>query len=310
MSSTSATARSQRPFNPSTPCRGASAYRAAKQLKEPYVRRLINRLPLGLSALALAISLTGIGGAAYAAGLINGNTIKAHTIGVQKLTLGAQKTLKGARGPAGPAGPAGSNGLNGNGGANGANGVNGVTSVGPQGQTGPAGAGVTPLTFGPYAFTALDHNQVCSGSQWATDTGNVTYTIVPTVGGLFDVTELREGTFVVNSGDLAPISTFPLDATINSPGGTGGCGFLGSRVSAGVTGRFYGERVYLAFSGAFDFTATCAASCAASAFFNSVFGVPTPPPVGSDQFHYRSVNGNAWNWNAISGPPNSGDILQ
>lgn len=269
------------------------------------MHRITSRLALGLAAVALFAS-AGVG--ADAAGLINGNKIANHTVGLLKLKPAAVKQLKGARGPAGPAGPAGSNGLNGSGGANGANGVNGVTSVGPPGQTGPAGAGVTPLTFGPYAYTQLDHNQVCGGPQWATDTGNVTYIVTPTVGGLFNVVELREGNFVANSGLLAPISTYPLGATINSPGGTGGCGFLGSRISAGTTGRYYGEKVYLDFSAAFDFTQTCPAGCPAGAFFNTFFGTPTPPPVGSDQAHYRS-GAQQWNWNQISGPPNSGDIV-
>lgn len=262
-----------------------------------------------MSALALLVALTGIGGAAYAAGVINGNTIKNHTVGLVKLKPATVKALKGntgargAQGVAGPAGPAGSNGVGG------ANGLNGASSVGQPGQTGPAGAGVTPLTFGPYAYTQLDHNQVCPGPQWATDTGNVTYVVTPTVAGLFNVVELREGNFTVNAGNLAPISSYPAEATINSPGGTGGCGFLGSRVSQGVNGRFFGEKVYLDFSGAFDYTATCAAGCPAGAFFNTFFGTATPPPVGSDQFHYKTAT-NTWNWNAISGPPNSGDILQ
>lgn len=273
------------------------------------MRSFIRRAPVAFSALALIVSLTGIGGAAYASGVINGASIRNHTIGLVKLKPATIKALKGARGPAGPAGAAGPAGSNGVGGAPGSNGINGVSSVGPQGQTGPAGAGVTPLTFGPYAYTQLDHNQVCGGPQWATDTGNVTYVVTPTVGGLFNVVELREGHFVVNAGSLAPISTYPAEATINSPGGTGGCGFLGSRVSQGVNGRFYGEKVYLDFSAAFDFTQTCAAGCSAGAFFNTFFGTGTPPPVGADQFHYRTAT-NQWNWNAISGPPNSGDILQ
>lgn len=260
-----------------------------------------------MSGLALGVALVGVGGGAYAATQINGNSIKNHTVGIVKFKPAAVKALKGKTGPAGAVGargPAGSNGLNG------ANGLNGVTSVGQPGQAGPAGAGVTPLTFGPFAYTQLDHNQVCPGAQWATDTGNVTYVVTPTVTGLFNVVELREGTFTVNAGSLGPISTYPASATINSPGGTGGCGFTGSRVSQGVTGRFFGEKVYLDFSAAFDFTAMCQAGCPAGAFFNTFFGTSTPPPVGSDQAHYRSNGGNAWNWNQISGPPNSGDILQ
>lgn len=273
------------------------------------LRKFVKSFPLGVSVVALLVALTG-GTAVYASGILDGHKIKNHSIPASKFTKGATVALKGKTGPAGPAGlrgpagPAGSNGLPGQ------NGLNGVSSVGQPGQTGPAGAGVTPLTFGPFAYSQLDHNQVCGGPQWATDTGNVTYVVTPTVVGLFNVVELREGTFTTNSGNLAPISTYPLDATINSPGGTGGCGFLGSRVSAGVTGRYFGEKVYIDFSAAFDFTAVCAAGCPAPAFFNTIFGTPTPPPVGSDQFHYRSNAGNAWNWNAISGPPNSGDILQ
>lgn len=272
------------------------------------MRGFVKRLPLWVSGLVVGLALTGFGGAAIASGLLDGNKLKAHSVGLNKLKPSAVKALKGKTqviaGPRGPAGPAGSNGLPGQ------NGVNGVSSVGQPGQAGPAGAGVTPLTFGPYAYTQLDHNQVCGGPQWATDTGNVTYVVTPTVTGLFNVVELREGNFVVNAGNLGPISSYPAEATINSPGGTGGCGFLGSRVSQGVNGRFFGEKVYLDFSAAFDFTATCQAGCPAGAFFNTFFGTATPPPVGSDQFHYRSVGGNSWNWNAISGPPNSGDILQ
>jgi hypothetical protein len=265
------------------------------------------RLSLGLAALALLVALTGLG-AAQAAGLINGNRIKPHTIGANKLTKAAVKTLAGKPGPQGDRGPAGQNGLPGTGSAgSGSPGAPGAP--GAPGTPGPAGAGVTPLTFGPFAYTQLDHNQVCPGDQWATDTGNVTYVVTPTVVGLFNVVEIREGTFRVNGDGLAPISTYPADATINSPGGTGGCGFLGSRVSEGVTGKFHGIRVYVDFSAHFDFTATCAAGCPAAAFFNTFFATATPPPVGSDQFQYNTAT-NQWNWNGISGPPNTGDILQ
>lgn len=282
------------------------------------MKSLWRRVPLSLSVLALFVALTGIGGAAYASGLINGASIKNHTIGVNKLTAGAVKSLKsggakgvvgsqgaqGDRGPAGPAGPPGPAGVAGGSGSPGAPGASGTA-----GAAGPAGAGVTPLTFGPFAYTQLDHHQVCGGPQWATDSGNVTYVVTPTVGGLFNVVELREGTFTVNAGALGPISTYPADATINSPGASGGCGFGGSRVSQGVSGKFYGENVYVAFSGSFDFTGTCAAGCPAGAFFLTFFGMGTPPPVGADQWHYRTAT-NAFNWNDILGPPNSGDITQ
>lgn len=269
--------------------------------------RKLRSLPLWLSAIALVVALTGVGGAAYAAGLINGNSIKNGTVGLNKLKPAAVKSLKGKSGPAGPQGPQGIAGTSGGVGGSGAPGAPGAP--GSPGTSGPAGAGVTPLTFGPYAYSQLDHNQVCPGPQWATDTGKVTYVVTPTVVGLFNVVELRQGNFTVNAGDLAPISSYPANATINSPGGTGGCGFLGSRVSAGVTGTFYGVRVYVNFSAAFDFTATCEAGCAAGAFFNTFFGTAAPPPVGSDQFHYHTAT-NTWNWNGISGPPNTGDILQ
>lgn len=276
------------------------------------MRAFWNRAPVAISTLALLVALTGIGAAGAATGLINGNKIKAHSIAANKLTPKALKTLKGAKGPqgdrgttgaAGPAGPAGPAGVGGSGtvGAPGA--------PGTPGTSGPAGAGVTPLTFGPYAYTQLDHNQVCPGPQWATDSGKVTYVVTPTVVGLFNVVEIRQGQFSVNAGDLAPISTYPANATINSPGGTGGCGFGGSRVSQGVSGDFHGIRVYVAFSAAFDFTATCEAGCPAAAFFNTFFGVSAPPAVGSDQFHYSTAT-NTWHWNGISGPPNVGDILQ
>lgn len=271
--------------------------------------RGIKRLPLGLSALAVLIALTGVGGAIAATGLINGGKLKPHSVAASKLTAAAVKQLTGAKGPAGPQGQQGPQGAQGPAGPAGPAGVGLPGAPGSPGQTGPAGAGVTPLTFGPFAYTQLDHNQVCGGPQWATDTGKVTYVVTPTVIGLFNVVEIRQGTFTVNAGLLAPISTYPSNATINSPGGTGGCGFLGSRVSEGVAGKFYGIRVYIDFSASFDFTATCEAGCAAGAFFNTFFGTSTPPPVGSDQFHYKTAT-NTWNWNGISGPPNTGDILQ
>jgi hypothetical protein len=260
-----------------------------------------------VSVLALLVALSGIGAAVAATGLINGSKIKNHTIGANKLTAGAVKALKGKTGPQGDRGPQGIAGVSAGVGGSGAPGAPGA--AGSPGAPGPAGAGVTPLTFGPFAYTQLDHNQVCGGPQWATDTGNVTYVVTPTVAGLFNVVEIREGTFVVNSGDLAPISTYPADATINSPRGSGGCGFGGSRVSAGVTGKFHGIRVYVDFSAHFDFTAMCAAGCPAGAFFNSFFGTSTPPAVGSDQFQYNTAT-NQYNWNGIAGPPNTGDILQ
>lgn len=269
----------------------------------------MRRLPLVVAALALLVALTGLG-VADAAGLINGNKIKNGTIGLVKLKPAAVKSLKGAKGPVGDRGPQGPAGPSGPAATAGGSGTPGAPGApGAAGAAGPAGAGVTPLTFGPFAYTQLDHHQVCAGPQWATDTGNVTYVVTPTVAGLFNVVELREGTFTVNAGDLAPISTYPANATVNSPGASGGCGFTGSRVSAGVTGKFYGENVYVAFSGAFDFTATCEAGCAAGAFFNTFFGMGTPPAVGADQWHYRTAT-NAFNWNDISGPPNSGDITQ
>lgn len=274
------------------------------------MRALWNRAPLAVSVVALLVALTGIGAAGAATGLINGSRLKPHSVGLGKLTKNAVKTLHGAQGPAGldgargPAGPAGPAGVGGSGT------VGTPGAPGTPGTAGPAGAGVTPLTFGPYAYTQLDHNQVCGGPQWASDTGKVTYVVTPTVVGLFNVVEIRQGRFEVQAGLLAPISTYPAEATINSPGGTGGCGFLGSRVSQGVAGDFHGIRVYLDFSASFDFTATCQAGCPAGAFFNTFFATATPPPVGSDQFHYRSDAGNVWNWNGISGPPNTGDILQ
>jgi hypothetical protein len=269
-----------------------------------------SKLAVGIASVALIASM-GVG--ADAAGLINGNSIKNHTIGLAKLKPATVKALKGKAGPKGPVGdkgPQGNPGINGLSGGVGGSGAPGAPgAAGSPGTTGPAGAGVTPLTFGPFAYTQLDHNQVCPGPQWATDSGNVTYVVTPTVAGLFNVVEIRSGDFTVNAGDLAPISTYPSNATINSPGGTGGCGFGGSRVSAGVTGKFHGIRVYVAFSAHFDFTATCEAGCAAGAFFNTFFAMPTPPAVGSDQFQYNTAT-NQFNWNGISGPPNTGDILQ
>lgn len=265
--------------------------------------KFTSRLALGLAAVALCAS-AGVG--ADAAGLINGNKIANHTIGIAKLKSATVKQLKGGKGLVGNQGPVGPQGPQG---MPGQSGVGAPGAPGSPGAAGPSGAGVTPLTFGPFAYTQLDHNQVCSGDQWATDTGKVTYVVTPTVVGLFNVVEIRQGTFVVNKGTLAPISTYPSNATINSPGGTGGCGFGGSRVSEGVSGKFHGIRVYVAFSAHFDFTATCEAGCASGAFFNTFFAMPTPPAVGSDQFQYNS-NTNQWNWNGISGPPNTGDILQ
>lgn len=83
------------------------------------MKGFIRRLPLWVSALALIVALTGVGGAVAAStGLINGAKIKNHTIGANKLTAGAVATLKGRvgasvagpQGPAGPAGPAGAAG--------------------------------------------------------------------------------------------------------------------------------------------------------------------------------------------------------
>lgn len=274
------------------------------------MRGILKKMPLWMSAIALIVALTGVGAAADAAGLINGASIKNKTIGINKLTPGAVKSLKGAKGAAGAQGPTGPQGIAGTSGGVGGSGAPGAPGApGSPGVVGPAGAGVTPLTFGPFAYTQLDHHQVCGGAQWATDTGKVTYVVTPTVAGLFNVVELRSGSFTVNAGDLGPISTYPANATINSPGASGGCGFGGSRVSEGVSGTFYGENVYVAFGAAFDFTATCEAGCASGAFFNTFFGMGTPPAVGADQWHYRTAT-NAFNWNDIAGPPNSGDITQ
>lgn len=89
------------------------------------------RIPMILSVLALAISLTGVGGV-YAAGLVNGTTIMNHTIGVGKLTPQAVKQLKGHDG------------------FNGVDGIPGVQGVpGPAGAAGVAGAvGATGVAGG------------------------------------------------------------------------------------------------------------------------------------------------------------------
>jgi hypothetical protein len=78
------------------------------------------RIPMILSATALAVSLTGVGGV-YAAGLVNGSTIMNHTIGIGKLTPKAVHQLQGHRG------------------VDGANGTDGVDSMDGVGIQGPAG---------------------------------------------------------------------------------------------------------------------------------------------------------------------------
>lgn len=270
----------------------------------------IRRLPLWLSATALVVALTGLGGAAYASGLINGASIKNHTISAAKLTPAAVKQLKGATGAPGAAGPQGPQGIAGTSGGVGGSGAPGAPGApGSPGTSGPAGAGVTPLTFGPYAYTALDHNQNCPGDQWATQTGKVTYIVTPTVLGLFNVAELRQGNFVSNTGSLAPISTNP-NASVNSPGASS-CGFFGDRVVAGITGRFYGDSIFIDVSGAFDFTQTCPAGCSTAQFFNTFFGnnpFSLPSFVRADQYHYRTDHNGNYDFSNVPGHPGSGDI--
>jgi hypothetical protein len=86
------------------------------------------------NAIAMLALFLALGGTSFAAAsLINGASIKAHTIAKSKLTNKAIKQLKGNRGRTGPAGPAG---------AQGSQGVQGVQGV-PGPITGDLPAGVT-----------------------------------------------------------------------------------------------------------------------------------------------------------------------
>jgi collagen triple helix repeat protein len=91
-----------------------------------------------VALVALFVALSGT--AVAASGLVTGEQIKNHSIGVIDLSTSAVKQLRGhdgesgimgqpgpigATGPAGPAGAAGKNGLNGSNGASGSNGANG-----------------------------------------------------------------------------------------------------------------------------------------------------------------------------------------
>ena len=272
------------------------------------MHKITRRLPLSVSVLALVVALGSLGGGAYAAGLIDGKTIKKGTIQVSKLTPGAVKALKGSTGPAGPQGLQGPQGPIGPSGAAGSNGV------GNPGIAGPAGAGVTPLTFGPYAYSALDGNQNCSvagNGNWATQNGNVTYVVTPTVLGLFNVVVLRSGSFVTNTGLLAPVSTNP-NASVHSPGASNcTAGPAGDRVVNGVTGRFWGDSIFIDVSGRFDFTQTCPAGCSVAQFFNTFFGnnpFSLPSFVRADQYHYRTVSNGNWDFSNVPGVPSAGDI--
>ena len=92
----------------------------------------MNRLSILLSSLALVVALTAGGAYAASTTVLNGNTIKNHTIGLAKLTPKAVKQLQGQRGP---------RGLDGFDGVDGTDGVDGMatTATGATGATGPAG---------------------------------------------------------------------------------------------------------------------------------------------------------------------------
>jgi hypothetical protein len=91
-----------------------------------------------VSALALVVALTGVGGAVAATGLINGAKIKPHTIKANAFSAAAVKALKGnvgasLAGPQGPAGPAGPAGAAGAAGVAGLQGPAGPPGIGPGG---------------------------------------------------------------------------------------------------------------------------------------------------------------------------------
>ena len=113
-------------------------------------RRLLRRHSTAVAYLALFAAL---GGSSYAAATITGNNIKNgtitgkdvkdHTLGTNKLSATALRSLAGQQGPAGPQGPKGEGGERGPAGPTGATGLKGDTGpkgdTAPKGDTGPAG---------------------------------------------------------------------------------------------------------------------------------------------------------------------------
>lgn len=106
---------------------------------------------------AAAIVALVVGGSAYAAGRIDGGSIRASSIPLGKLTKSARVRLlrAGGVGPAGPVGPRGPRGPQGQAGQKGAAGARGDT--GPRGETGPPGP--TEHNYGVASLFVGDEKQ-------------------------------------------------------------------------------------------------------------------------------------------------------
>jgi hypothetical protein len=170
-----------------------------------------------IATVALFVAMGG-GAAAYASGLINGASIKNHSIAAKKLTKKAVKQLKGNRGPAGPAGAAGAPG-----------------APGAPGATGPQGPGGKIVTFDATAHTATPTATalgtflgVTLSAACATSSGDAELILnLSTSDGSWttDVGETFSGTSGASAGHIAvPAGTLstptPLSLTAASGGAT------------------------------------------------------------------------------------------
>jgi hypothetical protein len=136
------------------------------------LRRLSRRHSTAVAYLALFAAL---GGSAYAAvtvtgsnikdGTITGKDVKNRSLGTNKLSVGAVRSLAGSPGPAGPAGPAGPRGVAGPKGEKGEPGP-----AGPSGQTGPAGPQGPAGPPGPSGISGWEY-RVSPGTDVPGSTG-------------------------------------------------------------------------------------------------------------------------------------------
>jgi hypothetical protein len=251
-----------------------------------------------IAALVAVLAVTSGAFAAKQYMITSSKQIKHGAISLSDLSRHARKRLHGVQGAAGPTGPEGPRGDQGLQGPKGNQG-----QQGPKGGQGPSGVN-SPLVFGPYQVATTDSG-FC-GTDWATDTYNVTFVVAPQADGSFVVSELMKGGFKTLAGA--------------SPNATD-CN-TGAQINAGITGSLYGDFVVPVAPGAdFNPTATlenstpCGGICTSDKFFSAFFGKPsgyTNSTAYAWQFHYTTPGDVHGHWadtdHSVPGDLANGDI--
>lgn len=131
------------------------------------------------------------------------------------------------------------------------------------------------LQFGPFASGSPDSG-TC-GNNWATDTFDRFFTVVPNVDGTVRVVEFfKDASFVTVAG--------------SSPGACQNGSNNGHMVAAGITGRFQGYFLISVTAGTLNRAANCTlATCGTTAeFIKAAFGTTATFDVTTFLFNYSS----------------------